>query len=71
MKILKSYYKRKSKTPSICIKKKSTCDKRSKVDTDLENLPTNSRLRTPILEYEPNINDQVRRAYNQRGPCQP
>ncbi|XP_073045823.1 uncharacterized protein [Primulina eburnea] len=28
-------------------------------------------LRTPICEYNVNIRDQVRRAYFQRGPCQP
>ena len=53
------------------VPKKSTCDNRSKIDIDLENLPTDPGLRTPISEYDPNIRDQVRRAYIQRGPCQP
>ena len=71
MKTLESYYKRESETPPICTEKNSNCAKRSKVDIDLENLPTDPGLRTPISEYDPNIRDQVRRAYIQRGPCQP
>ena len=67
---MKSYYKRKSETtPSTCTEKNSNCAKRSKVDTDLENLPTDPGLRTHISEYDPNIRDQVRRAYMQRGLC--
>ena len=60
MKTLKSYYKRKSETtPSTCTEKNSNCAKRSKVDADLENLLTDSELKTPISKYDPNIRDQV------------
>ena len=71
MKTLESYYKIKSETPPSCTKKNKNCDKRIKVDIDLENLPTDPGLRTPISKYDPNIRDEVRRAYIQRGPCQP
>ncbi|XP_026400081.1 uncharacterized protein LOC113295972 [Papaver somniferum] len=34
-------------------------------------LPTDPALRIPISEYDPDIRDQVRRAYLKKGPCQP
>ena len=71
MKTLESYYKIKSETPPSCIKKNKNCDKRIKVDIDLENLPIDPGLRTHISKYDPNIRDEVRRAYIQRGLCQP
>lgn len=37
----------------------------------LASLPSDPGLRTPIFDYDPNIRDRVRRAYLQRGPCQP
>ena len=37
----------------------------------LTNLPTDLGLRPRILDYHPNIRDQVRRAYLLKGPCQP
>lgn len=35
----------------------------------LMSLPTG--LRIPILDYNANIRDQIRRAYMLKGPCQP
>ncbi|XP_026401434.1 zinc finger MYM-type protein 1-like isoform X2 [Papaver somniferum] len=34
-------------------------------------LQTDTAMRKPILSYHPNDQDKVRRAYMQRGPCQP
>ncbi|XP_026441343.1 uncharacterized protein LOC113340348 [Papaver somniferum] len=36
----------------------------------LASLPSDPGLRPPIFYYDPNIRDQVRRAYLERGPCQ-
>ena len=69
MKTLENFYKRKTETPPICTENNSNCDKRSKVDIDLAKLPSDPGLRTPISEYDPNIRNQVRRAYMKRGPC--
>ncbi|XP_031285192.1 uncharacterized protein LOC116143886 [Pistacia vera] len=41
------------------------------VEINLSSLPTDPRLRIKILEYHPNDRDKVRRAYLQKGPCQP
>ncbi|XP_062085462.1 uncharacterized protein LOC133791557 [Humulus lupulus] len=45
--------------------------KTSKEEFNLGDLPTDLGLRIPILDYNPNIRDQVRRHYMQMGPCQP
>ncbi|KAM5582361.1 hypothetical protein ABKV19_002668 [Rosa sericea] len=44
---------------------------RVRVEINLADLPSDPGLRTRILDYDPNIRDQVRRQYLQRGPCQP
>ncbi|KAI3883258.1 hypothetical protein MKW92_000390, partial [Papaver armeniacum] len=36
-------------------------------EAELENLPSDPGLRKQIIEYHPNIRDQVRRAYLQKG----
>ena len=41
------------------------------MDVNFAELPTNPRLRIPIIEYNSNIRDQVRRVYVQMTPCQP
>ncbi|KAI0520419.1 hypothetical protein KFK09_007893 [Dendrobium nobile] len=54
-------------------------EKRIRVETDLpnnievsiENLPSDPGLRIPIVDFNPNIRDEVRRLYLQRGPFQP
>ncbi|XP_058181387.1 uncharacterized protein LOC131299833 [Rhododendron vialii] len=43
--------------------------KRSRID--LNNLPSDPGLRPKILSYHPNDRDDIRRAYLQKGPCQP
>ena len=40
-------------------------------EINLNDLPTDPRLQFRILDYNPNIQDQVRIAYLQKGPCQP
>ncbi|XP_034204391.1 zinc finger MYM-type protein 1-like [Prunus dulcis] len=48
--------------------------KRSQVtelDEILANLPADPGLRPPMNYYNPNVREQIRRAYLQRGPCQP
>ena len=44
---------------------------RSYKEINLGELPADPGLRTRISEYNYNIQDQVRRAYLQKGPCQP
>lgn len=38
---------------------------------DLAELPSDPGLRTPIANYNVNVQDEIRRAYVQKGPCQP
>ncbi|XP_030505402.2 uncharacterized protein LOC115720392 [Cannabis sativa] len=37
----------------------------------MANLPTDPGLRAPISDYNPNIQDEIRRHYLQQGPCKP
>ncbi|XP_022866542.1 zinc finger MYM-type protein 1-like [Olea europaea var. sylvestris] len=41
------------------------------VEFDVTKLPTDPGLRIPILDYNANIRDEVRRASMLKGPCQP
>ncbi|XP_022883750.1 zinc finger MYM-type protein 1-like [Olea europaea var. sylvestris] len=41
------------------------------VEFDVTKLPTDPGLRIPILDYNANIQDEVRRAYMLKGPCPP
>ena len=41
------------------------------VEINLAELPTDPGCRIPILNYHPNVWDQVRRTYLQKDPCQP
>ncbi|KAJ9537272.1 hypothetical protein OSB04_030005 [Centaurea solstitialis] len=47
--------------------------KRSRVDSEinLADLPSDPGMRIRILDYNPNIRDEVRRSYLLKGPCQP
>ena len=45
--------------------------KRIRVDFNLENLPSDPRLRQKISSYHPNNYDEIRRYYIIKGPCQP
>lgn len=44
---------------------------RNRVHVDLLNLPSDPSLRNRISDFDPNDQDIVRRAYLQKGPCQP
>ncbi len=41
------------------------------VEVDIENIPSDPRLRPNIISYLPDIGNQVHGAYLLKGPCQP
>lgn len=45
--------------------------KYTRLEIDLDSLPTDPGLRKKISDYHPNDRDEIRRVYLQRGPCQP
>ena len=49
----------------------SSSSKQIRVDFNLENLPSDPRLRQKISSYHPNNHDEIRRHYLTKGPCQP
>ncbi|KAL8502360.1 hypothetical protein ACS0TY_021487 [Phlomoides rotata] len=67
---MERFYKRALEPPFV-IGKNDVCAKSSRDDLDVKDLPTDPGLRIHILNYNPNIRDEVRRAYLLRGPCQP
>ncbi|XP_057798119.1 uncharacterized protein LOC131014237 [Salvia miltiorrhiza] len=67
---MERFYKRALEPPFI-IGKNNDSAKSSRDSFDAKDLPTDPGLRIQILEYNPNIQDEVRRAYISRGPCQP
>lgn len=68
---MERYFKQKnpveSSTPTINNKP----SKQSRKESDLPELQANPELRPQIMDYDPNIREQVRRAYLLKGPCQP
>ncbi|XP_050259817.1 uncharacterized protein LOC126704867 [Quercus robur] len=54
---------------SFPVQDSSSSSKRIRVD--LENLPSDPRLRQKISSYHPNNHDEIRRHYLTKGPCQP
>ena len=48
----------------------SSSSKRICVDFNLENLPSDPKLREKISSYHPNNHDEIRRFYLQNGLCQ-
>lgn len=44
--------------------------KKSSREVNLADLPADPRIRSPISCYHPYYQDQVRRTYLQKGPCQ-
>ena len=48
----------------------SSSSKRARVDFNLENLPSDPRLREKISSYHLNNHDEIRRCYLQKGPRQ-
>ncbi|KAH7688620.1 Ribonuclease H-like protein [Dioscorea alata] len=76
---MEKYFKRKSlfEESSSTLEKSDEpqitqqCSKQAHVEVDLKNLPADPGLRPLISTYHPNDQDKVRRAYLQKGPCQP
>ncbi|RWR83626.1 zinc finger MYM-type protein 1-like protein [Cinnamomum micranthum f. kanehirae] len=75
---MEKYYKKQSPTnappPTIENDKNDempSSSKKGRVEVNLTDLPANPGLRNPISSYHPTDRDQVRRAFLQKGPCQP
>ena len=66
---MERYFKRKSESTLPC--EKTAKLSKSKIQFNFADLPTNRGLRPPIMDYDPNIIDQVQRFYMQKGSCQP
>ena len=62
---MKKFLKKDSTTPLESYGKKRF------LEVDLKNLPADSGERKQISCYHPNDRDNIRRAYLQKGPCQP
>ncbi|KAI5313760.1 hypothetical protein L3X38_042936 [Prunus dulcis] len=50
---------------------RTSSSRKSELDEVLTNLQADPGLRIRMIEYDTNIRDEVRRAYLQKGPCQP
>ena len=75
---MEKYYKKQSTTnpppPTLKNDKNDempSSSKKGRVEVNLTDLPADRGLRNPISSYQPMDRDQVRRAYLQKGPCQP
>ena len=68
---MEEYFKRKSTGPSSPLKKSNNSYERYAVEVKLKDLPADFGLRIRIHDYNCNIWDEVRRAYLQKGLCQP
>ena len=71
---MEKYFKRKSKLESSLHQEEDynySSAKQSRIEINLVNLPADSGLRPQIMDYNTNDRDQIRRAYLQKGPCQP
>ena len=68
---MEKYFKRKSEFESSSSSKGISKDlKECPLEINLDDLLADLGLRIRILDYHPNIQDQVQRAYVQKGPCQ-
>ncbi|GMP46939.1 hypothetical protein CsSME_00014901 [Camellia sinensis var. sinensis] len=63
------FLKRKSTVVEDSSPTEETSSKQSHVDVN--NLPSDPGLRQKIYSYHPNNQDEIRRAYLQKGPCRP
>ena len=73
---MEKYFKKKLESPFLEEKESKeddggkSCDM-VRTETKFSDLPTDPGLRCPILDYNPNDRDQIRREFLLRGPCQP
>jgi hypothetical protein len=65
------YFKRKSIEDEESIKVSSYQVQRKVIEINPDTLLVDPGLRRPIYEYHINNRDAIRRAYLQKGPCQP
>ncbi|KAI5328628.1 hypothetical protein L3X38_028025 [Prunus dulcis] len=70
---MERFFKRKSSLGSSDSvgSSKTSSSRQSELDEVLANLQADPGLRIRMIEYDANIRDEVRRAYLQKGPCQP
>ncbi|RWR87947.1 zinc finger MYM-type protein 1-like protein [Cinnamomum micranthum f. kanehirae] len=75
---MEKYYKKQSPTnaPPLTIENDKNDEmpsspKKGRIEVNLTDLPADPGLWNPISNYHPTDRDQVRRAYLQKGPCQP
>jgi hypothetical protein len=73
--LLDKYFKCKSLEDEKSIKASShvtqSSSKKSYIEINPDTLLANPGLKRPIYEYHINDRDAIRRAYLQKGPCQP
>ena len=75
--IMEKFLKRKSSVVQELSSTQETCGDSHKQNSfkhsrvDMNNLPSDPGLREKISSYHPNDRDEIRRAYIQKGPCQP
>jgi hypothetical protein len=63
---MENFFKR--KVPS---NEQGSISQRRHIECNLEELPSDPGKRPKMSAYHPNDRDKIRRAYLQRGPCQP
>ncbi|XP_062001783.1 uncharacterized protein LOC133718923 [Rosa rugosa] len=72
---MKRYYKKVSRPEETSSSTKNNVDsessKKNELEAILDDLPSDPARRKRLLDYDPNIRDQVRRRYLLKGPCQP
>ncbi|XP_034229325.1 uncharacterized protein LOC117638296 [Prunus dulcis] len=72
---MERFYKRKSSSISssdnVGTLGSTSSSRQSDFDEVLANLQADPGLRTRMIDYDSNIRDEIRRAYLQKGPCQP
>ena len=68
---MERYFKRKSRIESSSSTSLGESPIQRRIESDLPDLPADPGLRPRISDYNPNIREQVCRAYLLKGPCQP
>lgn len=75
---MERYFKRKSVSNETPLVREANNDdigmdysKKNRVEFNVDELQADPGIRKKISEYHPNFRDEIRRAYLQKGPCQP